>query len=45
MVDQAEYPPQGNCKSVIEALIMANNVREEITGSHKVRSFRRCTEA
>ena len=29
IVYQAEYPPQGNCKSVIEALIMANNVHEE----------------
>ena len=29
MVCQAEYLPQRNCKSVIEALVMANNVDEE----------------
>ena len=29
LVKHAEYPPQGNCKSVIEALIMTNNVRHE----------------
>ena len=36
MVHQAEYPPQGNCKSVMEVLIMANNVHEEDACSHKV---------
>ena len=29
VVYQAEYPPQGNCKSVVEALIMANNVHRK----------------
>ena len=29
----AECPPQGNCKSVIEGLIMANNVHEKDAGS------------
>ena len=32
MVYQAEYPPQGNCKSVI----LCNNVHEEGVCSHKV---------
>ena len=40
VVKQAEYPPQGNCKSVIEALIMTNNVRHEDPNSHKVGNFR-----
>ena len=40
VVYQAVYPPQGNCKSVIEALIMASSVREEDAG-HKVRCHRR----
>ena len=30
IVHQAEYPPQRNCKSVVEALVMANNVDEEV---------------
>ena len=29
MVYQADHPPQGNCKSAIEALIVANHVHEE----------------
>ena len=29
VVFQAECLPQGHCKSVLEALIMANNVHEE----------------
>ena len=41
VVYQAEFPPQANCMSVIEALIMTNNVREEDAGSHKVGSHRR----
>ena len=41
MVYQAEYPPQGNFLSVIEALIMANNVHEQDVSSHKVESHRR----
>ena len=41
MVYQAEYPPQGNCKSVIEALIVANNVHEEDVSYHEVGSPRR----
>ena len=40
IVYQAEYPPQGNCKSVMEALIMANNVHEEDVSSHKVTTHR-----
>ena len=39
VVYQAEYPPQGNCKSVIEALIMANNVHQEDLNSHKMENF------
>ena len=38
MVHQTEYPLQGNCKSVIEALIVANNVHEEDVFSHRVGS-------
>ena len=34
-VHQAEHPPQGNCKSVIEAQIMANTVHKESVASHK----------
>ena len=30
MVYQAEYPPQGNCRWVIEALIMASHVHEGV---------------
>ena len=41
MVYQAEYPPQGNCRSVIQALIMAKNVHEQDVGSHKVGSHHR----
>ena len=41
MVNWAEYPPQGSCTSVIEALIVANTVHEEDAGSHKVGSYRR----
>ena len=40
MVYLADYPPQGNCKSVIEAFVMANNVREENAGFHTVGSHR-----
>ena len=29
MVYQADHPPQGNCKSAIEALIVGINVHEE----------------
>ena len=29
MVCQAAYPPQVNCKLVIEALVLANNAHEE----------------
>ena len=32
MVYQADYAPQGNCKSVTEALIMVNNMHEEDVG-------------
>ena len=35
------HRPQGNCKSVIEALIMANNVHEEDVSYHEVGSPRR----
>ena len=38
---QAEYLPQGNCKSVMEVLIVANSVHEEDAGSHEVESHRR----
>ena len=41
MVFQAGYPPQGNCTSLVEALIMANNVHEEDVRSHQVGSHRR----
>ena len=41
MENQAGYPPQGNCMSVVEALITANNVHEEGVSSHKVGSHRR----
>ena len=41
MVDQAQYLPQGNCKSVIEGLFMANNVHEEDASSHDVGNHRR----
>ena len=41
MVFQAEYPPQENCKSVIEALIMSNKMHEEDAGSLMVGSHRR----
>ena len=36
LVHQAACPARGNCKSVIEALLMANNVRQEDPNSHKV---------
>ena len=36
MAYQAEYPPQGNCESVVEVLIVANNVHEEDAGSFTV---------
>ena len=36
VISQAEYPPKGNCKSVLEALIMASIVHDEGAGSHKV---------
>ena len=36
MAYQAEYPPQGNCESVVEVLIVANNVHEENAGSFTV---------
>ena len=39
MVYLAECPPQGNFKSVIEALIMANNVHEKDAGSYKVKRW------
>ena len=32
----AEYPPHGNCKAVLEALIVANNLHQEDLNSHKV---------
>ena len=38
MVGQAEYPAQGNCKSVIEAPIMASDVHQEDVSSHEVGS-------
>ena len=41
VIYQAGYPPQGNCKSVIEYLIMANNVHEGDVSFHKVESQRR----
>ena len=41
VVYQAEYAPQGNCESVIEALMMANNVHEDDAGFRKVGSHRR----
>ena len=40
-VYQADYPPQGACKSVMEALIMGNNVHKEDAGSLKMGSHRR----
>ena len=36
MVYQADHPPQGNCKSAIEALIVGINVHEEEVDSRKV---------
>ena len=36
MVYQADHPPQGNCQSVIEALIVGINVHQEKVDSHKV---------
>ena len=41
VVYQVEYPPQGRCKSVIEALITSNNVHEEDAGFEKVESHSR----
>ena len=41
VVNQAEYPSQGNWRSVIEDLIWANNAHEEDADSHKVESHRR----
>ena len=41
MFCQAEYPPQGNCKSVTDALMMANNVHEEDVRYQKVGRHRR----
>ena len=41
VIYQAGYPPQGNCKSVMEDLITANKVQEEDVSSHKVESQRR----
>ena len=35
MVHDAEFPPLGNCKAVTEAVIMANNLHEEVV-SHKM---------
>ena len=40
VVYQAEHPPQGNCRSMIGALIIANSVHQEDAGSHKVGSPR-----
>ena len=39
VVYQAEYPPHGNCKAVLEALILANSVHQEDLNSHKVGNF------
>ena len=36
MVYQADHPPQANCQSVIEALIVGINVHQEKVDSHKV---------
>ena len=41
VVYRAEYPPQGSCKSVTDAPILANNVHEEVVGFVMVRSHRR----
>ena len=41
VVYQAEHPPQGNCQSVVQGLIMANHVHEVDAGPHKVGSHRR----
>ena len=41
MVYHAECLPQGHCKSVIEALIMASKWHEEDAGALKVGSHRR----
>ena len=41
MVYQADDQPQGNCKSVMEARILADNGCEEDVGSHKVGSHHR----
>ena len=40
MVFQAGYPLQGNCMSVVKALIAANNVHQEEVSSHQVGSHR-----
>ena len=37
LVYQPEYPPQGNCESVIEILIITNIVHEKDAGSHRSR--------
>ena len=42
---QAEYPPQGNCKSVMEVLIVANSVHEEDAGSMRWKVTAGCTVA
>ena len=36
VIFQAECPPQGHCRSVLEALIMANNLHDEHEGTLKV---------
>ena len=41
MVYQAEYPPQENCESVVEVLLMPNSVHGEDASSHDVGSHRR----
>ena len=43
LVLQAEKPPQGNCKSVLQALVMANNVRERDVSYHEVGVHRRAS--
>ena len=44
VVFQAEHPPQRNCKSVIETLIMANTVRKEDAGPVRWQVNARFTE-
>ena len=41
MFNLAEYPPQRNWESVLDASIMANNLHEKDADSHKVGSHRR----